>query len=124
MDIENLIDDLDELVVIARKDENIGVSKWLQLNGSVADVKELLEKELNDKWIPVSERLPSDEEINKLNYSHPNHRKFLCTIQIADYKPQVRLLYFGEYGWLYEGQEYNEYVKAWKPLSEPYRRND
>lgn len=80
-----------------------------------------LEKQLNDRWIPVSERLPGDEEINKLNYSHPNHRKFLCTIQIASYKPQIRLLYFGVMGWLYEGENYDDYVIAWKPLPEPYK---
>ena len=92
-----------------------------QENKAINTAIQTLEKQLKDRWIPVSERLPGDEEINKLNYSHPNHRKFLCTIQITDYKPQVRLLYYGEKGWLYEGENYNEYVKAWRYLPEPYK---
>ncbi|MGJ0847427.1 DUF551 domain-containing protein [Tissierella praeacuta] len=79
------------------------------------------EEQLTDRWIPVSERLPNEEDISQLHYSHPNHRKFLCTIQIANYKPQIRLLYFGEMGWLYEGENYDEYVIAWQPLPEPYK---
>lgn len=51
MNVDKLINDLDELVVIARNAENIGVSKWLSLNSSVADVKEVLEKEIPKKPI-------------------------------------------------------------------------
>lgn len=122
MDIENLINDLDELVVIARRGENIGVSKWLSLNSSVAVVKELLEKQLRDKWIPVSERLPNEEELKKFKGLHPNRGKFICTIQVLDLEPQVRSIYYDRLlGWLYEGENYNEYVIAWQPLPEPYK---
>lgn len=72
-------------------------------------------------WIPVSERLPSDEEINKHISIHPNYRQFLCTVKFADYEPQTRLIYFEESGWRYMGEDYNKHVIAWKPLPEAYK---
>lgn len=80
-----------------------------------------LEDKSGDKWIPVSERLPSDEEINKYISIHPNYRQFLCTVKFADYEPQTRLIYFEESGWRYMGEDYNKHVIAWKPLPETYK---
>ena len=81
-----------------------------------------LEKQLTNSWIPVSERLPNDEECNKFDLMHPNHRKFICTIKIADYEPQTRELYFSEiFGWKYGPEDYNKYVIAWMSIPESYK---
>lgn len=81
----------------------------------------VVEKQLNGGWIPVSERLPNKEECNKFDFKHPNHRKFLCTIKIKDYEPQVRELYLSHTDdWKFGPESYSKYVTAWQPLPEPY----
>lgn len=76
----------------------------------------------NGGWIPVSERLPNEEECEKFDIGHPNSRKFLCTIKIGDYEPQIRELYFSKlFGWKYGPEDYNEHVIAWQPLPESYK---
>jgi hypothetical protein len=81
-----------------------------------------LEKQLNNGWIPVTERLPNEEECNKFDIMHPNRRKFYCTIQIGDYEPQVRELYFSIfYQWEYDLENYSKHVIAWQPLPEEYK---
>ncbi|MDF2879564.1 MAG: hypothetical protein K0R54_121 [Clostridiaceae bacterium] len=73
-------------------------------------------------WIPVKERLPSEEECKKFDIKHPNYRSFLCTIQITDYEPQTRTIFFSEiFGWKYGAEDYNKYITAWQPLPEPYK---
>lgn len=83
----------------------------------------VLEKQLNGGWILVSERLPNEKECNRFDdIRHPNYRKFLCTIKIADYESQIRELYLSKiFGWKYGPEDYNEYVIAWQPLPEKYR---
>jgi len=87
---------------------------------------EALRDQLNNGWIPVSDRLPNKEECNKFDdIKHPNYRKFLCTIKIADYEPQTRELYFSKiFGWKYGPTDYNKYVIAWQPLPETYREGE
>lgn len=76
----------------------------------------------NMDWIPVSERLPNDEECSKFDNLHPLSRKFLCTIKIGDFNPEPRLLFYSKvFGWKYGADDYNEYVVAWQPLPEPYK---
>lgn len=119
-DIEIALEDLDTLVEIAR--QHTGIASWLGLVQSALIMKEALEKQLNGGWIPVSERLPNEEECNKFDVTHPNARKFLCTIKVANYEPQVRTIYFSEIvGWKYSAQDYNEYVIAWQPLPPAYK---
>ncbi|OZV12324.1 hypothetical protein CIW83_09515 [Tissierella sp. P1] len=111
MDIEKTIDELRYIK------EYFHVDK-----GSLELAINILEKQLKDKWIPVSERLPNDTECNEFDDMHPNHRKFLCTIKIADYEPQIRVLFLSEvFGWKYGADDYNKYVIAWKPLPELYK---
>ena len=45
MDYQKEIDCLDELVVMARNSEDIGVSRWLSINNLIEDVKEALQKQ-------------------------------------------------------------------------------
>ncbi len=76
----------------------------------------------NSGWIPISERLPNDEECDKYDNSHPLSRKFLCTIKIGDFNPEPRLMFFSKvFGWKYGADDYNKYVIAWQPLPEPYK---
>lgn len=85
-------------------------------------VLKVLEKQKSGGWIAVSERLPNEEECNKFDMMYANHRKFLCTIKIADYEPQTRELYFSKIsGWKYGAEDYNNYVTAWQPLPEPFK---
>ncbi len=87
-------------------------------------LKKVRKKQLNSGWIPVSERLPNEEECNKHKTDElsANYRKFLCTIKIQDYESQTRELYFSEiWGWKYGAEDYNKYVIAWQPLPEPYK---
>ncbi|MDF2880168.1 MAG: hypothetical protein K0R54_725 [Clostridiaceae bacterium] len=80
-----------------------------------------IKKKLNGSWIPVEERLPSEEECKKFDVEHPNYRSFICTIKIADYEPQTRTIFFSEiFGWKYGAEDYNRYVTAWQTLPEPY----
>ncbi len=44
MNYQQAIHYLDELVVIARNSEDMGVSKWLSINNLMEDVKEVLQK--------------------------------------------------------------------------------
>jgi hypothetical protein len=91
----------------------------------IKKVIQALEHQNKDRWIPVSERLPNDTECNEFDDMHPNHRKFLCTIKISDYEPQIRVLFLSEvFGWKYGADDYNEYVVAWKPLPESYKEID
>lgn len=80
------------------------------------------DKANNNGWIPVSERLPSKGECSTFDVTHPNYRKFLCTIKIADYELITRELYFSKiFGWKYGPEDYNEHVIAWQNLTEPYK---
>jgi len=83
------------------------------------------DKENNNGWIPVSNRLPNKKECNKFDdCMHSNYRKFLCTIKIADYEPITRELYYSKiFGWKYGPSDYNKYVIAWQPLPEPYKED-
>lgn len=81
----------------------------------------VLEAQQENKWVPVSERLPNEEECNIYEAEHPCHREFICTIKIGDYEPQTRQLFFSKvFGWKYGPGDYNEYVTAWRPLPEPW----
>lgn len=80
------------------------------------------EKQLNNGWIPVSERSPNEEECNLYEVMHPCHRQFICTVKIGEYEPQTRQLFFSKvFGWKYGPEDYNEHVIAWQPLPEVWK---
>ncbi len=76
-----------------------------------------LEKQLNCGWIPVSERLPS-EEIDKLTR---DYTKFIVSLRFEDGTDTVRTLQFGKNIWWHGLNDMTEYVIAWQPLPEPYK---
>lgn len=70
------------------------------------------------QWIPISERLPEEEEYILLSFAN-------CTgLDIGRYEND------GENDNFYPGDEeetyasYGLFVNAWMPLPEPYRQND
>lgn len=75
------------------------------------EIKEALEKQLNGEWIPVSERLPEEDE-----------EVFVTTIgnQVC-----WAFRYLDEWN-TYLSKFENEDVLAWQPLPEPYKevKND
>ena len=105
-DIEIALEDLDTLVEIAR--QHTGIASWLGLIQSALIMKEALEKQLNNGWIPISERLPKENEEVLITLIH------------------------GEVTWAYLHQKewYNmfstypiERVIAWMPLPEPFKED-
>lgn len=88
----------------------------IELRDAVEIAVPILEKQLNNGWIPVSERLPNEEECNLYDVMHPCHRQFICTVKVENYEPQTRQLFFSDiFGWKYGLGDYNEYVMAWQP---------
>jgi len=87
-------------------------------------IKEALEetKKPQGEWIPVSERLPDKNmpclvSVGKFNF-----------IQIAMYSNLMetidhKIFYQGDYG-KNNFQNITEYVNAWQPLPEPYKKGD
>ena len=103
-DIEIALEDLDTLVEIAR--QHTGIASWLGLVQSALIMKEALEKQLNGGWIPVSDRLPrEDEEV---------------LITLAHGKATWAYLYQGEWNSMFSTYPI-ERVIAWQPLPEAYK---
>jgi hypothetical protein len=82
---------------------------------------EALEKQMMDRWIPITERLPNEEECNIYTVMHPYYRQFICTIEIKSEVQTRQLFYSKVFGWEYGPEDYNKFVTAWKPLTEPYK---
>jgi len=103
VNINELIEDLDEMVELLNNDDSVGIVSWLVLSNSAAEIREMLERQLTDKWIPVSEKLP-----DKVGW-------YLVTND--EYKVDLGHWFFNE-GWK-EGR--NSKTIAWKPLPEQYK---
>ena len=79
-------------------------------------MKQALEKQLTDRWIPVSERLP-EEIIDKLTRDFTEYNVSLK----FDDKKCVRTYKFGNERWWNNGNDMTKYVIAWRPLPETYK---
>jgi hypothetical protein len=90
--------------------------------GAIAKAIYALEQQTNDGWIPVTERLPNEEECRIYLKNDHRNRRFICTIKIGEYEAQTRELYFSEiFGWKYGPEDYNRHVIAWRLQPEPWK---
>ncbi len=80
----------------------------------------LSEKELKEKWIPVSERLPEE----RINLYTKDFEYVLCSTIWGDVRPYRFGKRIGEnkaHFWL-GGGIMDKYITAWQPLPEPYQK--
>lgn len=82
------------------------------------DVEEILEKHMNDGWIPVERRLPTEEEQKK------DDGDFEITIwnEYKQGEPFVSKGYFNGREFELQDKDYSTFAEviAWRHLSEPY----
>lgn len=107
MDIENLINDLDEMVNLLNNDDSIGIATWLSLANSATEIRNIL-KQLGDKWIPVSERLPEPDKYQ------------LFTINRHGLNEVVAESFYN-LNYEVESRGTISKILAWRPLPEPFK---
>ena len=93
----------------------------------LGDVRDVLEKHMNDDWVSVGERMPMRTLDEKINESYQKYLVFIdgvdgWDIDIAVYD------FWNDKKWreAHDGYGEIENVIAWRPLPEPYspERND
>lgn len=88
------------------------------------DVEEILEKHMNDGWIPVEERLPEDDVNVLITYADIDDDQYVG-IDITNYGYAYlggNKLDFKEWRSPFEYFGSNYKVVAWRPLPEPYKQ--
>ena len=121
-DIELALEDLDTLVEIARQHMTIG--EWLGIVQSALVIKEALKKQLNGGWIPVSERLPTQEEVYKNDGRFivtDGNRVYQSLFSIYDGKQFVDITYKGNCNFI---TTIDKCVTAWQNLPEQYKEKN
>ena len=79
------------------------------------DVEEILEKHMNDGWIPVQELLP----VEKINPVTKDYYEYQVTAKFGNVK-DVRHYKYGNSHWWNGPGIVDQYVLAWKETPEPY----
>ena len=77
----------------------------------LGDVRDILEKHMNDGWIPVEERVPKEEGYKVLVCSKKGN------IDTGIYSPYTKQWFIGNISAL--GKD----IIAWRPLPEPYHQD-
>lgn len=113
---EEAIKDLDIIRFNPHWDELVNEEYW----------KELMEMAITalqnqPVWIPVSERLPNEDEFIKSYRRNKYAAEFIVMIKGAN-KPTT--LYFTHDGWWTDNMKDRYDVTAWMPLPEPYRESE
>lgn len=88
------------------------------------DVEEILEKHMNDGWIPVEERMPEDDVNVLITYADIDDDQYVG-IDITNYGYAYlggNKLDFKEWRSPFEYFGSNYKVVAWRPLPEPYKQ--
>ena len=90
-----------------------------EFGNMLIDYMERMEKEPEQKWIPVSERLPENGcgVLVTVNGKHDNII-FLNALEIAEYRNTEGWIIEGYLDWL------DPDVTAWQPLPEPYKERE
>lgn len=117
--------ELKETIIEMRDNDGTGTQQ--EVCKFLANLMDVLEKQITDKWIPVSERPPKDgtyhvtRKTNRGNViGMASYAKDLYPIDRFDFADKK-----GEDGWYqydYEGGYYEvtESIIAWMPLPKPY----
>lgn len=113
---EEAIKDLDIIRFNPHWDELVNEEYW----------KELMEMAITalqnqPVWIPVSERLPNEDEFIKSYRRNKYAAEFIVMIKGAN-RPTT--LYFTHDGWWTDNMKDRYDVTAWMPLPEPYRESE
>ena len=87
-----------------------------EFGNMLIDYMERMEKEQEQKWIPVTERLPENGcgVLVTVNGKH-NNIIFVNALEIAEYRNTEGWIIEGYLDWL------DPDVIAWQPLPEPYK---
>lgn len=81
------------------------------------DVVEILEKQLDNGWVAVSERLPNKAGL----YLVSNNMSIVQKLDIDDYHNETEIMYFSL---KHKKFNTNSIVIAWQPLPEPYKEEN
>lgn len=121
MELEKILEEID-------KEENKELSK-LQFEVSQRSIdetreyirgiryaKDVIRKHMNDRWIPVEERLPEGE----VNPVSQDFYEYQVTAEFGNVK-DVRHYKYGKGHWWHGPGIVDQYVIAWKERPEPYR---
>lgn len=86
------------------------------------DVEKIIQRHMNDGWIPVEERLPKRTLDEKMNKSYKNYLVFIDSVDGWDIDIAV-YDFWNDKKWreAHDGYGEIENVIAWRPLPEPYR---
>lgn len=115
-----ILDLIGEKVGLKIEDEDTlcwAIKKLLYLHGNQKKSVEYLTKKMNQRWIPVTERLPKDivNPITRDAYVYP------VTVDLGGIT-DIRYYSFCRGHWYNQGpKEMDELVIAWQARPEPYR---
>ena len=87
-----------------------------ELRDAVEVAVPILEKQLNNGWIPVQERLPEEKE-NPITW---DYYEYTVTVYICG-KYDIRHYKYGRGKWWNGGADMSSVVIAWQPLPGPYK---
>lgn len=83
----------------------------------LGDVRDIIEKHMNDDWVSVEERLP-EEKINPISR---DFYEYQVTVKFGNAK-DVRYYKYGNGHWWNGPGIVDKYVIAWRENPEPYRQ--
>ena len=86
------------------------------------DVEKIIQRHMNDGWIPVEEQLPKRTLDEKMNKSYKKYLVFIDSVDGWDIDIAV-YDFWNDKKWreVHDGYGEIENVIAWRPLPEPYR---